>query len=336
MGNKSVTLNMHLYLDSVKEVMAYENIKKLKEFGMHITATASKKVSQRIVDLVDVLLYDRENQLLKGDYGDPDYTFFWFDSDSFRMDFARKEKQPHSLPVLRSMIKGCEIAKIYGFDYVIRIEFDDLLSEESVKWLINQAETMEEDMLFFKNDYLENPNISVHTILYKPDSFLDVFGEVKQEEDYARLINELNIKRAIILEEFMLLMLNHKGSRVKYLDGTNMGSVLINSAFNLHSSPSSLIGGCLVDIMKCEDGLNYFSYLCYEDKEAKITLIQKLKDGSTIKNSWSPKPMNWSHLLIDRNTITADIIVNSDLYSTYEFKDGVLEGDFLSSIRFKN
>jgi hypothetical protein len=336
MNNKSITLNLHLYLDDVKENTAYENIKKLKEFGLHITATASKKVSERIVDLVDVLLYDKENDLLKGDYGDPDYTFFWFENHLFKLNFARKEKQPHSLPVLRSMIKGCEIAMLYGFDHIIRIEFDDLLSKESINWLINQAESMKEDMLFFKNDYSQNPDISVHTILYKPNSFLNVFRGVKREVDYARLLNELGIKKSITLEEFMLLMLNYRKANVKYLDGTKMESILMNSTFNLHSSPSSLIEGCLTDIMKCKDGVNYFSYVCYEPKDAKITLRQKLNGGKIIEDYWLAKPMNWAYLPINKDTTTAEIIVNSDVYSTYEFQNGLLNGDYLSTITFKN
>jgi len=336
MPNKFITLNLHLYLDDAKENTAYENIKKLKQFGLHITATAPKKVSKRIEDLVDVLLYDGENDLLKGDYGKPDYTFFWFENHLFRLDFARRERQPHSLPVLRSMIKGCELARIYGFEYVIRIEFDDLLSEESVKWLINQAESMKEEMLFFRNEYSKNPDISVHTILYKPDSFLEIFSEVKQEKDYARLLNELGIKKSITLEEFMLLMLNYRKANVKYLDGTKMESILMNSTFNLHSSPSSLIEGCLTDIMKCKDGVNYFSYVCYEPKDAKITLRQKLSGGKIIEDSWLAKPMNWAYLPINKDTVTAEIIVNSDVYSTYEFENGLLNGDYMSTITFKN
>lgn len=326
---------MHLYLDDVKEETAYKNIKELKEFGLHITATASKKVSSRIMDLVDVILYDKENLLLTKDYGEPSYTFYWFENANFRLEFARKERQPHSLAVLRSMVKGCEIAKMKGFTHVIRIEFDDLLSERSVNFLLEQARKMEEDMLFFKNEYGYSQDISVHTILYRPEEFLRMFGDIMCEDDYSRHLKELDVNRSISLEEFICLTLDKRKANTKYLDGTKMESILVDSVFNLHSSPSSLVGGCLVDVMKCDNGSSYFSYVCYENYGSKITLEQRLANGGLIKNQWEASPMNWAYIPIDKGSVKVDILIDENLYASYDILNGNVTGDHRSTIAFK-
>jgi hypothetical protein len=331
----NITLNVHLYLDDVKEQTAYENLKKLKDFGLHITATSPKTLSPRMMEVVDVLLHDKENLLLTKDYGLPKPMYYWHDNGSFRLDFGRREQQPHSLAVLRSMIKGCELALMKGFDWVIRIEFDDILSKNSVDWLIEQSKTIDESMLFFKNDHGYTQDISMHTILYKPQEFLNIFGDIKSEEDYHRHIINLGIDKHLILEEFIFIMLDNKKPNVKYVDGLQMSALLPDSIFNLHSSPSSLIGGCLIDIMRCNNGLNYFSYICYESPGCNIVLKQKLEGGEILENSWDVFPTNWIYLPIDTRTVYLDILVDSLLYTSYEFIDGVLQNECLSTITFR-
>lgn len=332
----NITLNVHLYLDDIKEQTAYDNLKRLKEFGLHITATSSKPLSTRMMEVVDVLLYDKENQLLKRDYGLPKPVYYWHNNGSFNFEFGRREQQPHSLAVLRSMIKGCKLAIMNGFDYVIRIEFDDILSKSAVEWLIEQIHTIEESMLFFKNDHGYTQDISMHTIFYKPEEFLRIFGDIDSEDDYCRHYKDLGIDRHLILEEFILIMLNSKNVDVKYIDGNQMHSLLFDSTFNLHSSPSSLVGGCLIDIMKCNNGLNYFGYICYEAPGCEITLIQKQLTGELFENKWEAIPKFWAYLPIDKNTIHLDILVNGLLYNSYDFIDGELQNECLSSITFSN
>jgi hypothetical protein len=334
-GVYNITLNVHLYLDDKKERIAYDNLKRLKEFGLHITATSAKPISNRMMELVDVLLYDKENMLLKKDYGEPKTIFYYHDNDSFRFDFGHREKQPHSLAVLKSMIKGCELAKMNNFDFVIRIEFDDILSKESVDWIINQTNNIKESMLLFKNVYNDVEDISVHTMLYKPEEFLRIFGSIKSEEDYYNHIINIGINKHLILEEFILIMLKRMNGDVKYIDGKQMSSILTNSLFNLHSSPSSLVGGCLIDLMRCDNGINYFGYICHESPGSKITLKQYKESGEILQNNWDVLPTYWAYLPIDKSVISIEILVDNILYKRYEFKNGVILNECLSKIKFK-
>jgi hypothetical protein len=88
--------------------------------------------------------------------------------------------------------------------------------------------------------------------------------------------------------------------------------------------------------MKCNNGLNYFGYICYEAPGCEITLTQKQLTGELFENKWEAIPKFWAYLPIDKNTINLDILVNGLLYNSYDFIDGELQNECLSSITFSN
>lgn len=315
----NLTLNVHLYLSEYTEQTAYENLRSLKDMGLHITATSPKPLPTRFYDLVDVFLHDKENLLLVGHYEVREPVYYYTRQDGFTMHFQRRENQVHGLAVLRSMIKGCELAKMNGMDWVLRIEFDDILSEISVGVIREMVERLEKDMLIFRNDYGEKRDLSVHTMLYRPDIFLRVFGRTKDESDWIDNIAKYCDYGNPILEELMLAMIEKSELDVEYLDGSTMQSILPGSVFNLHQSPTGLASGCLVDLMRCGDQL-YFGAWCVNEPGGKVNFITEYEE-----QSYDFSPGHWSYKLIEPGIGLARIVVDDVVVIEHELKENNLD-----------
>ena len=225
------------------------------------------------------------------------------------------------------MIKGCEIAKMNNIDWILRIEFDDILSNESVNIIREKVEKLDKDMLIFRNDYGEKRDLSVHTMLYRPDSFLRIFGDTKNESDWINNITQNCTYNNPILEELMLSMIENSDIKVEYLDGRIMSHTLPGSIFNLHQSPSGLVSGCLVDIMRCGDQL-YFGAWCVNEPGGNVNFITEYDE-----QSYDLLPGYWAYKPIKPGNDLVRIIVDDVIVIDYKLKDKTLES-IGSSINF--
>lgn len=312
-----LTVNVHLYLNEHTEQTAYENLKQLHGLGLHITATSPKPLPSRFYELVDVFLYDGENQLLTGHYEQREPVYYYTRQQGFTMNFHRVENQVHGLAVLRSMVKACELAIMYDIDWVLRIEFDDILSPAAVHRLIDTASEIENDLLIFRNDYGTRRDLSVHTMLYRPEAFLRVFKNIKDEDSWHSSIKDNCDYGNPILEELMLLMLEKSGEGVEYLDGTTMGSFLPGSTFNMHQSPSGLVSGCLTDILASDRGL-YFGAWAVNPPGGKVRFVETYVDGKVEETYYEFGPGYWAHKPVSDGTILAQIYVGTEVASSYD------------------
>lgn len=260
---KKFAIHIHLFLTSKEtELVAYNNLKKLKKGGHNIIITSPKPLPDHFYEVIDFFFFDRENQLFEFSYDDVHPTVHWFATAGFTMNFVVQKVQPHALAVLRSMIKGCQVAKMVGFDYIIRFEYDDLFGKESIKKLENLAlEILDKDLDFYlyKNDYgQDRSDISVHLMFYKPDSFLSVFESIKNETDYNIFLNNFGIpKKAILLEEFMWLCLKGSQMKIEYKSGQEQFLEFPDTGFNMRQIDNSTKNGILSDVMLIKTSNGY-------------------------------------------------------------------------------
>lgn len=310
-----ITVNVHLYLTEYTEQTAFENLSFLKSMGMHVTATSPKPLPARFYELVDVFLHDKENQLLIGHYDEREPVYYYTRQNGFTMHFERIEKQTHGLAVLRSMIKGCELASMNEFDWVLRIEFDDLLSSQSLDRIRKIADRLEKDMLIFRNDYGNRRDLSVHTMLYRPDKFLSVFGHTKTEQDWIDNISKYCDYGNPILEELMLAMIEDSVADVEFIDGRSMEETLPGSIFNLHQSPANLASGCLADIMRCGEEL-FFGAWCVNQPGGTVTFVS---DGAEQNHEFLAG--HWAYSKIMPGTSLAQIKVEDKLIVEHYLAD---------------
>jgi len=312
-----LTVNVHLFLNEHTEPTAYQNLKSLHDMGLHITATSPKPLPSRFYELVDVFLHDGENQLLNGHYEPREPVYYFTRHQGFTMNFHRVENQVHGLAVLRSMVKACELAVMYGMDWVLRIEFDDILSPCAVHKLIETTHALEEDLLIFRNDYGKRRDLSVHTMLYRPDAFLRVFKTIKDEESWRTWIAANCDYSNPILEELMLLMLEKSGEKVQYLDGAAMQSFLPGSVFNLHQSPTGLVSGCLADILTSDRGLHFGAW-AVNPPGGTVRFVETSTDGRVEETYYEFAAGHWAHKQVTEGTVLAQIYVGTEMAASLD------------------
>ncbi len=127
-------IHLHLYLsDKENEYIAYQNLKKLKQHGFKILITSPKPLPEYLYEFIDFFCYDKENQLLTREYENIEPTILWTRSGDTELRFVTVKQQRHGLAVLRAMIKGCKLASAYGFEYIVRFEYDDCFGPQSMK-----------------------------------------------------------------------------------------------------------------------------------------------------------------------------------------------------------
>jgi hypothetical protein len=254
---KDFILHLHLYLtDKESEQMAYENIKKLKQHGFTILITSPKPLPEYLYDIIDYFCYDKENQLMVEKYEGIEPTVIWTKTENIELRFVVTALQKHGLAVLRSMIKGCKVASMYGFKYIVKFEPDDCFGEHSMK-LIEETfdEITKNDYHFylFKNCYTDRRHdISVHLMYYRCDKFLEVFGNIHDEKIYNEYLANLGeAKQALILEQFILRALEKTTANVNvfYEAGETLINLYQDTVFNKYQSNPGAKDGVLSDVM---------------------------------------------------------------------------------------
>jgi hypothetical protein len=253
-------IHLHLYFSNREaESTAFTNIKNLKENGFKILVTSPQVLNEKFFPYIDYFFFDRENQIFENRYEDVEPVIWWNDMGNLRLHFVVDGFQKHGLAVLRSMVKGCSIAKSIGYDYIIRFEYDDLfgpVSMNKVNAICNDILENRFNFYFYKNDYSETKkDISTHLMFYKCEKFLDVFSTIKNENDYKHFLEKINLpNKSIILEEFIYKVLDKSDSTIHFRDGNKMQEDHPDTLFNTHQAPFGLKDGILSDLMKVRTG----------------------------------------------------------------------------------
>lgn len=258
-------IHIHLFLTSREaELTAYNNLRKLKKAGFTIIVTSPKPLPLDFYNVVDLFLFDKENQLFELPYEDIKPIVQWFSTSFCTMNFVIQKIQPHGLAVLRSMIKGCQIGKAAGIDYIIRFEHDDLFGKQSIKKLKSKIQEIiknDYDFYLYKNDYGDNKersDISVHLMFYKCSSFLSVFDRIKNEAEYNVALEEFGLPRkAILIEEFLWQCLKNSDHNIHYEEGQNQFVEFSDTHFNSRQIDLSTKDGLLCDVMLVRDQSGY-------------------------------------------------------------------------------
>lgn len=253
----NIIVHIHLFLNKPNlEQIAYDNIKFIKQCGFKVLITSPKILPERFYDIIDIFYYDKENQLFEDSYTDVEVMYYYTKTPDLSLYLGVKEVQKHGLAVLRSMIKGCEVASLNNIKYIMRIEFDDILgikSIENIKNVIHDLENKSYDFDLIRNIYSYYTDISVHLMFYDCKKFLEVFGQIKNESDYKKELCNLGIcNKSTMLEAFIYLMVeyykNDKKLNINYHNTSDLNSLYYDTDFNVHQNCFSLVDGLLTDV----------------------------------------------------------------------------------------
>ena len=325
----NIIIHIHLFLTkSNLEDIAYNNIKFLKQEGFKILITSPKILPERFYDIIDIFYYDQENQLFEDLYTDIEVMYHYTKLPEFSLFLGVKEVQKHGLAVLRSMIKGCEVASLNNIKYIMRIEFDDIFgpkSIENVKNIINEIKANNYDFDLIRNTYSYYTDISVHLMIYDCKKFLNVFGQIKNESDYKKELCNLGIcNKSTMLETFIYLMVEHykseKNLNIKYHNTSDIQSLYYDTNFNVHQSCFSLTDGLLTDVAyvytngNLENKLSLTSRNFSNEKSPLVQFYIVYKNGTTFTLYMNVEGIGcWStHGIDNPNTIDHIYIKHGD------------------------
>ena len=325
----NIIIHIHLFLTkSNLEDIAYNNIKFLKQKGFKILITSPKILPERFYDIIDIFYYDQENQLFEDLYTDIEVMYHYTKLPEFSLFLGVKEVQKHGLAVLRSMIKGCEVASFNNIKYIMRIEFDDIFgpkSIENVKNVITELKTNNYDFDLIRNIYSYYTDISVHLMIYDCKKFLNVFGQIKNESDYKKELCNLGIcNKSTMLETFIYLMVEHykseKNLNIKYHNTSDIQSLYYDTNFNVHQSCFSLTDGLLTDVAyvytngNLENKLYLTSRNFSNEKSPLVQFYIVYKNGTTFTLYMNVEGIGcWStHGIDNPNTIDHIYIKHGD------------------------
>ena len=317
----NIIIHIHLFLTkSNLEDIAYNNIKFLKQKGFKILITSPKILPERFYDIIDIFYHDKENQLLTEKYTDVEVMYHHTKLTDFALYLGVKEVQKHGLAVLRSMIKGAEVAALNNFKYIMRIEFDDLFGEksiENVKSVISDVKKYNYDFDLIRNIYSYYTDISVHLMFYDCNKFLSVFGQIKNESDFKSELCNLGIcNKSTMLETFIYLMVEHYKNvnmlNINYHNTSDIPLLYGDTQFNVHQNCFSLIDGLLSDVGYIfKNGIkeNRISLMCRNFSNEKNIIVQFFivyTNGGTYTLYMDSGGMNTfnTHYLDNANTIS--------------------------------
>jgi len=256
-------VHIHLYLTNREtELTAYNNLKRIKNAGFKVLVTSPRPLPLDFYQYIDHFYYDKENQLMSLKYDNADPIVWWNHSIGLKLHFVVDGFQRHGLAVLRSMIKGSEIAKALGYTNIIRFEFDDFFgfnSLNNIKDICKEIEQNQYDFYAYRNDYGgDRLNVSTHLIFYTAESFIKLFGSIKNEYDYKEVLKDVGLEnRAIILEEFIYKVIQNNDVNIVYHDGNLMNIIFSDTAFNMHQSAIGVYDGALSDVMRVKYGEHF-------------------------------------------------------------------------------
>lgn len=329
-------VHIHLFLDkSNLEQIAYDNIKFIKECGFKILITSPKVLPERFYDIIDIFYHDKENQLLIDKYNDIEVMYHYTKLTDFSLFLGVKEVQKHGLAVLRSMIKGCEIASLNNIKYIMRLEFDDILgsnSIENIKDIIINVKENNYDFDLIRNIYSYYTDISVHLMFYNCNKFLSVFGQIKNEVDFKAELCNLGIcNKSTMLETFIYLMVEHykntKQLNINYHNTSDIQLLYGDTQFNIHQNCFSLVEGLLSDVAYVfKNGImqNKIALVCRNFANEKSIMVQFFivyNNGGTYTLYMNSGQMNEfnTYYLDNVDTIKSISIKNgdNDFYKKY-------------------
>lgn len=229
---------IHTYISNEHmEDMVYKNVQQIKKFNLPILIT-SNFLSTRIQKLVDHCYIYKENLLFKNDYKNYHWVDHYYYTHNFQINSHHPDKQPHGLVVMHALYKGISLANILGYDYVIRIEWDNLYDDDDIVNLKNfyheLLDNKSKDALLFTHDHsFYGRCVHIFAVLiFKTKYFLKNYPYFENENDYVKFLSENKFEKFLPFEKLLHMCFLEKNKeniieydhveKIKYLGKNTM------------------------------------------------------------------------------------------------------------------
>jgi hypothetical protein len=165
-----------------------ECISSIKKQGYDILVSTHIEVSKEINDVVDYVVYDKENPLIMYDeyLNNPSVVYVWMSLPGYEQNYPIKFN--HAYAVMRLIQNASAIADVNGYENVYFVNYDYVLNDENI--LIRHSDLLKENDIVSYNwlDYGSNHtnNISSGFFSVKNTPFYNLIKNIKSKEDYCK------------------------------------------------------------------------------------------------------------------------------------------------------
>jgi len=277
------------YADNIqKEEILKKCIESIKPLGYDILITTHKQVSDEISDLVDYVLFDKDNRLNEINfYTGYNQNFPYLDFDIELYTTPDMGIKSHEFPIIKSIRNALSFANGVGYTQFIFSEFDSIFSKTD----LNKITNMVTEMKYKKFSVLKNGDDGYDTIFFIGNTsyFLEKFNTFfpKTIEEYNR---EFTYEYPYRLELFMRRML---------INDITLGNIMndkFSDYFDLHNKNLFRIGDYKAHIVPDQNGDHH---LCVQNSNSIECGVEVFIDGisvykdklvSIIKDAYILKP----------------------------------------------
>jgi len=165
-----------------------ECISSIRKQGYDILVSTHIEVSKEINDVVDYVVYDKENPLIMYDeyLNNPSVVYVWMSLPGYEQNYPIKFN--HAYAVMRLIQNASAIADVNGYENVYFVNYDYVLNDENI--LIRHSDLLKDNDIVSYNwlDYGSNHtnNISSGFFSVKNTPFYNLIKNIKSKEDYCK------------------------------------------------------------------------------------------------------------------------------------------------------
>ena len=171
-----------------KKEILIECISTIKKQGYDVLVSSHIEVSKDINDMVEYVVYDKENPLIMYDeyLNNPSVVYVWMSLPGYEQNYPIKFN--HAYAVMKLIQNGSAIAEINGYKNVYFVNYDYVLNDENI--LIRHSDLLKENDIVSYNwmgyGSTHTNNISSGFFSVNNSSFYDLIKNIKSKEDYCR------------------------------------------------------------------------------------------------------------------------------------------------------
>ena len=184
---EAVVISTYPMLESISKTTE-ECIKSIQSSGRKVILTSHIPVSEKLQELADYYVYDKNNLLTKHTY----YQYTWFDFGNWRVDLLLNGEDNdiyHGPAVYTNYYNAAALAQDLGIKKLYFLNYDYYLSNPKFLDDISQILDQKKAYVGFKKEQ-EGNTVITYFLASTPKFYLDHFPSVSTSEEYDSLMTK--------------------------------------------------------------------------------------------------------------------------------------------------
>lgn len=297
-----------------------ECINEIKSQGYPIVVSSHIQVPDIIYNMVDYVIYDKENPLIYNNEFDRlgVSTWFWSLYDNFYQEYTFDFN--HAYAVLKLIKNGVSISSINGYDISHVVCYDYIIKDKNLlKTHLNYLEQYDVFSYFFKDS--QNEGLSAGLFSFKNDIFIKSFGKINSKESYCE-------SPYFIFEEFLEKNLQTNSAKILKIDiDTIRENNIIDKYTNLGNINKKIIEDKGLLFLSKVDGLFYIYFISFIDSTLIINIDYNEYKIEAIPNRSNLIPISEEQLKSGINICIPEFNLNDFYDINSRFSNGRIDND---------